>query len=88
MACQFGVMFFPDRVQGYREAHRVLKPGGRFFFNVWDHISKNEFADVVTQALAKLFPQDPPRSWPAPHMGITRCKDQGRACCRGVYLDA
>ena len=60
LACQFGVMFFPDRVQGYREAHRVLKPAGRFFFNVWEHISKNEFADVVTQALAKLFPQDPP----------------------------
>jgi SAM-dependent methyltransferase len=48
-------------VQGYREARRVLKRGGRFFFNVWDQISENEFADVVTQALATLFPQDPPR---------------------------
>ena len=28
--CQFGVMFFPDRVEGYREARRVLKPGGLF----------------------------------------------------------
>ncbi len=61
VACQFGVMFFPDKVQGYREARRVLKPGGHFFFNVWDRISENEFADVVTQALATLFPQDPPR---------------------------
>jgi ubiquinone/menaquinone biosynthesis C-methylase UbiE len=61
VACQFGVMFFPDRVQGYREARRVLKPGGCFLFNVWDQISENEFADVVTQALANLFPQDPPR---------------------------
>jgi ubiquinone/menaquinone biosynthesis C-methylase UbiE len=60
VACQFGVMFFPDKVQGYRQAHRVLKPGGSFFFNVWNHISENEFADVVTQALTKLFPQDPP----------------------------
>ena len=60
VACQFGVMFFPDKALGYREAHRVLKPGGHFFFNVWDHISANEFADVVTHALAKLFPQDPP----------------------------
>ena len=25
--CQFGVMFFPDRQSGYREAKRVLKPG-------------------------------------------------------------
>jgi ubiquinone/menaquinone biosynthesis C-methylase UbiE len=61
VACQFGVMFFPDKVQGYREARRVLRPGGHFFFNVWDRISENEFADVVTEALATLFPQDPPR---------------------------
>jgi ubiquinone/menaquinone biosynthesis C-methylase UbiE len=61
VACQFGAMFFPDKVQGYREARRVLKRGGHFFFNVWDRISENEFADVVTEALATLFPQDPPR---------------------------
>jgi ubiquinone/menaquinone biosynthesis C-methylase UbiE len=61
VACQFGVMFFPDKVQGYREARRVLKPGGRYIFNVWDRISENEFADVVTQALAEVFPDDPPR---------------------------
>lgn len=61
VACQFGAMFFPDKVQGYKEAKRVLKPGGRFLFNVWDRISENEFADVVTDALATLFPHDPPR---------------------------
>ena len=53
VACQFGVMFFPDKVQGYKEARRVLRPGGRFLFNVWDRIAENEFADVVTQALAE-----------------------------------
>jgi SAM-dependent methyltransferase len=61
VACQFGVMFFPDKVKGYEEARRVLKPGGRFFFNAWDQISENEFADVVTETLAKRFPQNPPR---------------------------
>jgi ubiquinone/menaquinone biosynthesis C-methylase UbiE len=60
VACQFGAMFFPDKVSGYSEARRVLRPGGYFFFNVWDRISNNEFADTVTQALATLFPQDPP----------------------------
>ena len=54
-------MFFPDKVQAYKEVRRVLKPGGRFFFNVWDRISENEFANVVTEALAALFPHDPPR---------------------------
>ena len=61
VACQFGAMFFPDKVQGYREARRVLRPGGRFLFNVWAPIEENEFADVVTEALATVFPNDPPR---------------------------
>ena len=61
VVCQFGVMFFPDRVAGYAEARRVLKPGGSFFFNVWDHIAANEFANVVTEAAASVFPNDPPR---------------------------
>jgi len=60
VACQFGVMFFPDKARAYTEAHRVLKPGGRFLFNVWDRIEENEFADVVTAALAGVFPKDPP----------------------------
>ena len=39
----------------------MLKPGGVFIFNVWDRITENEFADVVTTALESLFPKDPPR---------------------------
>ena len=61
VVCQFGVMFFPDRVAGYAEARHVLKRGGSFIFNVWDKIETNEFADVVTQAAATVFPTDPPR---------------------------
>jgi len=61
VVCQFGAMFFPDKVAGFAEARRVLRKGGRFLFNVWDRIERNEFADVVTQAAAKVFPDDPPR---------------------------
>jgi ubiquinone/menaquinone biosynthesis C-methylase UbiE len=61
VCCQFGAMFFPDRTSGYREARRVLKPGGHFLFNVWDRIEENVFADDVTKAMAKMFPNDPPR---------------------------
>jgi ubiquinone/menaquinone biosynthesis C-methylase UbiE len=59
--CQFGVMFFPDRVAGYRETLRVLKPGGRYLFNAWDRIEDNDFARVVTDTLGTIFPNDPPR---------------------------
>jgi ubiquinone/menaquinone biosynthesis C-methylase UbiE len=60
VCCQFGAMFFPDRVAGYREALHVLRPGGRFLFNVWDRIEENDFARLVTAAAAEIFPQDPP----------------------------
>jgi SAM-dependent methyltransferase len=60
VVCQFGAMFFPDKVAAYAEARRVLRPGGTLLFNVWDRIEENEFADVVTQTLAQLFPDDPP----------------------------
>jgi ubiquinone/menaquinone biosynthesis C-methylase UbiE len=60
VVCQFGVMFFPDKQKAYREARRVLKPGGHFIFNVWDRLEHNEFADLVTTALADIFPNDPP----------------------------
>lgn len=61
VVCQFGVMFFPDRPKAYAEARRVLRPGGVFAFNVWGRIEDNEFADTVTTALQRLYPQDPPR---------------------------
>jgi SAM-dependent methyltransferase len=60
-ACQFGVMFFPDKAKAFSEARRVLRPGGLFIFNVWDRIEDNEFADKVTTALESVFPKDPPR---------------------------
>jgi ubiquinone/menaquinone biosynthesis C-methylase UbiE len=59
--CQFGAMFFPDKVRAYGEARRVLKPGGHFIFSVWDNISENDFAGTITEALAARFWSDPPR---------------------------
>ncbi|QRM57496.1 class I SAM-dependent methyltransferase [Sinorhizobium sp. BG8] len=61
VACQFGVMFYPDKVQGYREAYRVLKPGGHFLFNAWDKIATSEIPLEVMKALHQIFPEDPPR---------------------------
>jgi ubiquinone/menaquinone biosynthesis C-methylase UbiE len=59
--CQFGLMFLPDKVKGMREAARVLKPGGRFVFNSWERLERNVFCQAVHEAVAGLFPADPPR---------------------------
>jgi ubiquinone/menaquinone biosynthesis C-methylase UbiE len=59
--CQFGAMFFPDRVAGYREARRVLKADGRFVFSVWDSLQHNPITRCVVDAMAARYPQNPPR---------------------------
>ncbi|HEY0466293.1 MAG TPA: methyltransferase domain-containing protein [Polyangiaceae bacterium] len=61
IVCQFGMMFVPDKSAAQREAARVLVPGGRFVFNVWDRLAKNELSEIVARAVENLYPQDPPR---------------------------
>jgi len=60
VVCQFGVMFFPDRIQAFSEARRVLKPWGSFLFSTWDRIENNEFAAVAETVLQEFFPEDAP----------------------------
>jgi len=58
--CAFAVMFFPDKRRAFREARRLLAPGGRFVFSVWDRMEANEIHAAVFHAVAALFPGDPP----------------------------
>ncbi|PCI87290.1 MAG: SAM-dependent methyltransferase [Hyphomicrobiales bacterium] len=60
VVCQFGFMFFPDKIAAMKEVKRVLKPNGELIFNVWDCIENNVFADLVTQAASQIHPENPP----------------------------
>jgi ubiquinone/menaquinone biosynthesis C-methylase UbiE len=61
LLCQFGVMFFPDKDKSYREARRVLVPGGHYLFSVWDSHQYNSFARITHQVTQSFFPTDPPQ---------------------------
>jgi len=60
VACQFGVMFFPERTRAYREAARVLVSDGVFIFTVWDRLAVNDVTRVIADALTARYPDDPP----------------------------
>src|SRR4051812_46487673 len=60
VACQFGVMFFPDRPAAYAEVARVLRPGGHFLFNCWGPLATHDVEATVIAALAETFPDGPP----------------------------
>ncbi len=60
VSCQFGVMFYADKRVGYREAARVLKPGGSFVLNVWDAFAENPFCRIVHETVVALHPDNPP----------------------------
>jgi ubiquinone/menaquinone biosynthesis C-methylase UbiE len=48
---QFGAMFFPDKPGAWREARRVLAPGGSLLFNVWDRLEANPGSEAIQRAV-------------------------------------
>jgi ubiquinone/menaquinone biosynthesis C-methylase UbiE len=61
VVCQFGVMFFPDKVKANSEARRVLREGGRYMLAIWDCIEHNLATMTAGKAVAALFPIDAAR---------------------------
>ena len=60
VACQFGVMFLPDKRDGFRELRRVLVPGGRLLFNTWAPVETHAFAVAYLDALRESLAGEPP----------------------------
>jgi ubiquinone/menaquinone biosynthesis C-methylase UbiE len=60
VACQFGVMFYPDKVKGNSEARRVLKDGGHYLLAIWDKIERNALSDLANETMRRQFPDNPP----------------------------
>jgi SAM-dependent methyltransferase len=60
VACQFGVMFFPDKPAAFTEAARVLAPGATLLFTVWDAVETSDFPAAMVDSLAAVLPDDSP----------------------------
>ncbi len=61
VVCQFGVMFFPDKIRAGREARRVLTSGGRYLLVSFDRLDLNPVPKAAEDAVVALFPDDPPQ---------------------------
>ncbi len=79
VAMQFGIMFVPDKPLALREAHRVLKQGGRLVHNAWDSFAKNAFARITHEVLAGAFPDDPPTFYLTPFADHDPAEHERRA---------
>lgn len=60
--CRLGLMFFPDPLQGLREMHRALRPGGGACTMVFSRPEKNPCVTILMSTALKhagLPPRDP-----------------------------
>jgi ubiquinone/menaquinone biosynthesis C-methylase UbiE len=66
VVCQFGLMFFPDKLQGMREFRRVLSADGTLLVSVWDSFEHNPAQAIIHEILIDAFPVDPPDFYQVP----------------------
>jgi ubiquinone/menaquinone biosynthesis C-methylase UbiE len=55
----FGLMFFPDRMRGYKEIYRTLKPGGKTIISSWTPTQDSSVMMAMFGALRAINPDIP-----------------------------
>ena len=60
VVCQFGAMFFPDKVRAHSEALRVLDDRGHYLLATWNAIERNPLSAIAQRVLIDHFPENPP----------------------------
>jgi SAM-dependent methyltransferase len=53
VVCSLGILHLPDPKRAIAEAHRVLKPGGRYAFTCWTPPARNPFFGLVLGSVQK-----------------------------------
>jgi len=66
LACQFGLMFVPDKEAAFREARRVLAKDALFAFNVWGSFEHNPFGRIAHETIGSFFSANPPNFYLVP----------------------
>ncbi|MGY6627747.1 MAG: class I SAM-dependent methyltransferase [Oceanicaulis sp.] len=86
----FGIFLFPDRLAGWREAARMLKPGGLFATCVWRLPEFNELARFQMEAMMESLPARLTESGAAPDWRalMTREGLEAEICGAAPFVDA
>lgn len=55
----FGLMFFPNRIQGFKELYRTLKPGKQALISSWAPLEKSSLMTLISEAVKAAAPDIP-----------------------------
>ena len=59
VVCQFGVMFFPDKIRANQQARRVLRPNGQYLLVTFNRLELNPIPRAAQEAVSALLAQEP-----------------------------
>lgn len=96
VACQFGVMFVPDKSRAFGEVRRTLRPRGQFIFSVWLSLAENPLCLIARDTIARYFTSDPPTFYEVPFgfhdeaniSGLLQAARFDAVSCERVVLEA